>query len=212
MNVTDYFKSLVSQELVDEYNTQGPYKMWDSGSAEVEVLELLYALVRIMKPQNVLETGSHKGWSAGYMAQGLKDNGFGHLDTLEYLPEYYQMTLRKIEDLLLKDYVLCHSIDAKDFIPTVNYQIIFIDTEPETRFKEFIKFYPHLDDGGIMMIHDLGSGLHQIEVEGKEFGWPFGKLPDKIKQLIKNKEIQSFHFPSPRGLWVVQKKKEGFYE
>jgi len=55
----------------------------DDGEAEV-----LYALVRAIKPNICLEIGTHRGFSTNYIIQALKDNGFGHLwttDPFEYV-------------------------------------------------------------------------------------------------------------------------------
>ena len=49
-------------KLKIEPEVSDPTKRWhcfDSGSAEIEVLEFLYALVRLMKPENIFETGSN---------------------------------------------------------------------------------------------------------------------------------------------------------
>src|SRR5437870_1468065 len=61
----------------------GPYSCFDSGATEVEVSEFLWGLVRLLKPKQILETGCYTGVSSLFMAQALKDNGFGGLVTLE---------------------------------------------------------------------------------------------------------------------------------
>src|SRR5438270_10365431 len=60
------------------------WSMYDSMTAEVEVLEFLRSLVRTVKPQTVVETGTFMGISTLWIAQGLKANGFGKIITLEY--------------------------------------------------------------------------------------------------------------------------------
>lgn len=40
---------------------------------------ILYGLIRSMKPQSVVEIGTYRGFSGSWMAQGLKENGSGHL-------------------------------------------------------------------------------------------------------------------------------------
>jgi hypothetical protein len=40
---------------------------------------ILYGLIRSMKPKTVVEIGTYRGFSASWMAQGLKENGAGHL-------------------------------------------------------------------------------------------------------------------------------------
>jgi len=50
---------------------------------ELEVGALLYALVRIMKPDVCIETGLYIGDSAEWIGKALADNGYGHLHTCD---------------------------------------------------------------------------------------------------------------------------------
>ena len=47
--------------------------MFNTGGIECEVGELLYGLVRALKPKHILETGTYHGLSSTYMALGLKE-------------------------------------------------------------------------------------------------------------------------------------------
>src|SRR5438477_1656653 len=57
--------------------------MYDSMTAEVEVLEFLRSLVTTLKPKLVVETGTFMGISTLWIAEGLKRNGFGKVITCE---------------------------------------------------------------------------------------------------------------------------------
>jgi len=59
------------------------YRSHDLGSVEVEVGELLRALVHAWKPRLILETGTYKGVSARYLAEGCELNGFGKILSIE---------------------------------------------------------------------------------------------------------------------------------
>ena len=50
--------------------------------------EFLYALVRAMRPERVLELGTGYGVSARFIAEALRDNGSGVLWTFEADTEY----------------------------------------------------------------------------------------------------------------------------
>ena len=53
-------------------------------ATEVEVLELLYSLVRAMRPAVIVETGTYsKGIGTYYLATAARDNGFGEVHTAE---------------------------------------------------------------------------------------------------------------------------------
>jgi predicted O-methyltransferase YrrM len=189
------------------------YSAFNSGGVECEVGEFFYSFLRMIKPENVLETGTHYGVGASYMGMALKDNAGGHLDTIEFLDQIHPVAVQRMKTMGLEEFVTCHFMDAKDFNPgLMRYQFILLDTEPQTRFSEFLKFYPYLDEGGYMFIHDLGRGLGQSQSPGLPFAWPFGLLPDGMIQLMKDKKIRPFHFSTPRGLSGFYRVTEGDYK
>ena len=182
------------------------YTSFNDAGIETETGEFLYAMVRLLKPKNVLETGTHWGVGASYMGQALKDNHDGHLDTIEFLPEIHQRAKQRIETLGLNDWVTCHYGDVARWDPNNTfYKLVLLDTEPQTRFAEFLRFYYYVEDGGFIFIHDLHQHMHQIENREHGFAWPYGELPQGIKSLVDADKIRPFHFETPRGL-------TGFYK
>lgn len=187
------------------------YTSFNDAGVETETGEFLYAMVRILKPENILETGTHWGVGASYMGQALKDNKQGHLDTVEFLPEVHNAAITRIHALDLQYYVQCHFGDVAKFVPHCRYNMILLDTEPQTRFAELIKFNEFLEPGGYVFIHDLHRHMHQIPNEEHGFAWPYGKLPDEIKELVKKDILRPFHFGNPRGLTGFYKTHPGDY-
>src|SRR5260370_5512937 len=57
------------------------WHMYDSMTAEVEVLDFLKSLVTTVKPELVVETGTFSGLSTLRIAEGLEPNGFGCVST-----------------------------------------------------------------------------------------------------------------------------------
>lgn len=197
----------------DTVRAKGFHSFNDAG-IECEVGEFLYAMVRLLKPMNVLETGTHWGIGAAYLGQALKDNEEGHLDTIEFLPENHGRAKQRMQALDLEDFVTCHFTDARAFqpAPDVRYGMILLDTEPQTRFEELVRFYDYLVAGGFFFIHDLHRHMHQIVSEGHEFAWPFGKIPGAIKQWVQQDQLRPFHFSTPRGLTGFYKPSEKDYK
>lgn len=183
------------------------YTSFNDAGVETETGEFLYSMVRILKPNRVLETGTHWGVGAAYMGQALKDNHHGMLDTIEFLPEIHQRAQQRIAQLDLAKHVICHFGDVARFEPPpgTTYKLILLDTEPQTRFAELIKFEPFLEPGGFVFIHDLHQHMHQIENSEHGFAWPYGRLPFEIKQMVAKGQLRPFHFETPRGL-------TGFYK
>ena len=162
-------------------------------------------MVRLIKPTRVLETGTFLGWSAAYMAQGLKENGFGHLDTVEFDKSRYVIAERRWFDFNLVLYITLHPMKVEDFKIKDNdhYQLIFLDTEPSLRFGEAVRFYPYLDEGGFMFIHDLPRNWCEgnINPDHPEFlNWPYGPVPNELKQLLREDKLRVWSFPTPRDL------------
>lgn len=48
---------------------------------------ILYALIRSLKPETVVEVGTYRGYAAAWMAQALKENGKGHLYCIDDFSE-----------------------------------------------------------------------------------------------------------------------------
>src|SRR6202789_4079070 len=59
------------------------WHMFDSMTAEAEVLEFLRTLVTTIKPELVVETGTFSGISTLWIAEGLKANGHGRIITCD---------------------------------------------------------------------------------------------------------------------------------
>jgi predicted O-methyltransferase YrrM len=197
-NITDEIIAKTGAQIVDEPSghVRGQFKRFDDGSAEVEVLEFLYSLVRIVKPDNICETGSYFGFTAAYMSMGLRDNGKGEIDTIEFSEENLTKARALWMKLLLN--VNSHLISSLDFVTDKKYELVLLDTEPQLRYLELEKFWNNIVPGGIIVIHDLswdlGSGAPQF--------WLHKEI---IDQKIKDHELQVINFLTPRGITILQK-------
>ena len=205
------------------------FSSFNDAGVECETGEFLYSLVRLIKPAYVLETGTHWGIGASYMGKALQDNGIGHLDTVEFLPEIHARAIQRIATLGLIDQVTCHLMDVAQFDPKAylmagsygpmererQYQLILLDTEPQTRFRELIKFYKHLASGGFMFIHDLHRHMAQVDPVHPDHPetpyWPWGPIPTEMQQLVTSGRLRPFHFTTPRGLTGFYKPHPGDY-
>lgn len=190
------------------------YTSFNDAGIETETGEFLYGLARILKPDHILETGTHIGVGAAYLGTALKDNKKGHLDTIEFLADIHKQAKQRVSSLDLNDQVTCHFGDAAGFVPSegVKYQLILLDTEPQTRFAEAVRFCDRLDEGGFMFIHDLHRHMGQHNNEEHGFGWPFGKLPKALVDLVRAGKLKPIHFATPRGLTGFYKPHSGDYD
>jgi len=194
-------------------NTVSQYQAFNDAGVECEVGEFLYAFIRLIKPKRVLETGTHWGVSASYIGMALKHNGFGTLFTYEFLPEIHQVAEKRINRLGLDGHVICALGDVANVKPiNDDFDFMFLDTEPQTRFNELVRFNPSLKEGGYIFIHDLHRHMHQIPNQEHGFAWPYGKIPEQMHNLVKNNELRPFHFSTPRGLTMFYKPKKEDYK
>lgn len=213
--ITQQLVTLAKGEFVQQPEVSDPEQKWsmfNDGGIECETGELLHAFIREIKPKHVLETGTHRGVGAAYMASALKANGFGHLDTIEFLEPHFKYSLDLMVKMKLAGHVTVYCRDVAEFIPTVKYGLILLDTEPQTRFAELIKFYPYLLPGGYVFIHDLHRHMHQIPNEEHGFAWPYGPLPEEIKKMVQEDKLRPFHFGTPRGLTGFYKPTKDDYQ
>jgi hypothetical protein len=65
-------------------------------SAEVELCDLLYAFIRLLKPELVVEGGCHIGVSTYAIGRALQDNGHGHCVTSDVDSEYAKVARQRL--------------------------------------------------------------------------------------------------------------------
>ena len=193
-------------------NTVSEYSAFNDAGVECEIGEFLYSFIRMIKPQHVLETGTHWGISASYIAFALEHNNKGVLDTYEFLPEIHEVAKRRFERLGLTHRILSQLEDVAKLELKVDYDFMFLDTEPQTRFGELVTFFPKLKEGGYVFIHDLHRHMHQIPNADHGFAWPYGKIPTDLEVLVKEGKLVPFHFSTPRGLTMFYKPKAEDYK
>lgn len=206
----------VSEQLVEESggmlsifpeisDPSGRYLMHNDGGVEVEIGQLLYGLVKATKPAFVLETGTHVGVGASYLGTACRENNYGEVVTIEFIQENYQAACKLFTQLNLNYVVTALFMDVAAYSPDKPIDILFLDTEPQTRFAELLKFYPHVKEGGFILIHDLHPHMHQIPNEEHSFAWPYGPIPEQMRQLVLRDELRPVHFRNPRGLTLFYK-------
>jgi predicted O-methyltransferase YrrM len=99
----------------------------ENWATEIEVFDFLYGMVRMVKPEKILEIGTFEGDTAIAMAKGLRDNNFGHLITLD-IKDFNQEN--NIKEVGLEKYVKCIKDKPEQFLAelTNNYfDMAFID-------------------------------------------------------------------------------------
>jgi predicted O-methyltransferase YrrM len=169
------------------------WSMYDSMTAEVEVLEFLGTLVTTIKPELVVETGTFSGISTLWIAEGLKQNGRGKIITCEYDPLVYANAKERIAKSGLAQWIECRNESSLETKINGKIDLLFSDSDQEIREQEVRRFLPQVNPYGLILIHDASS--HQKTVR------------QAALQLESEQLISVLLLPTPRGLVVAQRRE-----
>lgn len=168
------------------------WSMLDGNTAEVECLEFLYGLVRLLKPELVLETGTWHGGMAIAIASALRQNGLGRLITFEIDQESCAVASRRLEAAGVKALVELRNESSLEAEVDGPIGLLILDSELSIRGEEFRRFRNSLKPGAIVVFHDT-STTHRV-------------VREQIEALVAEGSLSAILIPSPRGLAVCQVK------
>lgn len=106
--------------------------------------------------KRALEIGGASGYSAIWMAQGLRTTG-GRLVTIEYDPGRAKELAENIKRAGFSDIVQVVAGDAFAEIPKLQgtFDFVFLDAWKKDYKKFFDTVYPRLDKGGLFTAHNV---------------------------------------------------------
>ncbi|MBI2018537.1 class I SAM-dependent methyltransferase [Candidatus Daviesbacteria bacterium] len=155
--------------------------------------QILYFLVRKLKPKNVVETGVAAGESTGYILRALKDNGFGKLYSIDLPFQWYiygnhklhldSLPAGKIPGFLvpanLKTNWKLFLGNTRDKLPVLlkelgEINIFFHDSEhsDKTMAFEYETCWPYIKKNGLLVSDDIS------------YEKTFKKFTNKIKAIF----------------------------
>jgi caffeoyl-CoA O-methyltransferase len=113
--------------------------------------------------KRALEIGGASGYSAIWIAQGLRVTG-GTLVTIEYDPERAKELAANIRRAGMTDIVQVISGDAFKEIPklTGTFDFVFLDAWKRDYKKFFELVYPRLDKGGLFTAHNVVNKRNEM--------------------------------------------------
>ena len=127
----------------------------DEMASEWEVYDFLYALVRLLKPKVILETGCYKGGATKRMAEAAKENGIGHVFTCDTDRAMCAAAANATLDLPVcvfeEDGLKCSG-------ETLNVDLAFIDSSGD-RVAEVAAL--NLAPNGVVVLHDAKRPQYQ---------------------------------------------------
>jgi predicted O-methyltransferase YrrM len=187
-------------QLQPEYHRPTPecphpdrWSMFDSMTAEAEVLEFLRTVVTTIKPDLVVETGTFSGISTLWIAEGLKANGRGRVITCEYDPQVYQNAKARFAASGLANWIELRNESSLEMNVDGAIDIFFSDSDMPIREHEIRRFLPQINPYGLILMHDASSHLKVVR--------------DAALNLEREGLISVVLLPTPRGLVVAQKRE-----
>jgi len=186
--------------LLPEYHRATPecphperWDMYDSMTAEAEVLEFLRTLITTLKPSLVVETGSFLGVSTLWIAEGLRSNGFGKIISCEYDPVVFAKAKEKIDASGLTDWIELRNESSLEMNIDGTIDIFFSDSDMPIRESEVKRFLPQILPTGLILMHDASSHLKTVR--------------DAAFKMEAEGLLSCIFLPTPRGLVLAQKRE-----
>lgn len=169
------------------------WRMYDSMTAEVEVLEFLKTLVTTVKPELVVETGTFLGISTLHIAEGLKENGIGRVVTCELDAKVYEEARKRFAASGLDAWIELRNESSLEIQIGGRIDLLYCDSDMPLREQEVRRFLPQMNPNGLIVLHDASSDL-KIVREG-------------ALKLEREGLLSVVFLPTPRGLVVAQKRE-----
>ena len=186
--------------LLPEYHRPTPecphperWHMYDSMTAEAEVLEFLRTLITTVKPALVVETGSFLGVSTLWIAEGLKANGFGKIISCEFDPVVFAKAKEKIAASGLSGWIELRNESSLEMHIEGTIDLFFSDSDMPIREAEVKRFLPQIRPTGLILMHDASSHLQVVR--------------DAAFKMESEGLLSCIFLPTPRGLVVAQKRE-----
>ncbi|MGA1861421.1 class I SAM-dependent methyltransferase [Deferribacter thermophilus] len=169
------FLSRFSSDEFDEIKTYSTEKMIPA--VEKCVAEFLKFMVKLRKPNKILEIGTGAGYATAHLALYGKE-----VTTVEYNPE----RLEKAKDFL-KDFdnITFVGENAKEYLKKCNdkFDFVFIDGVKRDYLEYFFLLKPHLNDGALLIFDDvLFYGM--VLDEDCEIPFKYRKTVEMLKEFI----------------------------
>lgn len=195
-------------DTIGGYHPEESKRKWWTGAIwEVEG-QTLYAVIRALKPQTIVEIGSGTGCSSTHMAAALKANSSGHVTTVD------RGNTPQIPDFL-QPYVTIEAGDGINYLallPDNSVDFILEDADHTTDMCHAIGELAKtkLKPGGVLFVHDIehfavgadiragydlaGMEVRRYRTDPSDCGWGVWQrpaVPEGWRTLEPNEPIQS---------------------
>ncbi len=178
------------------------YGQMASGHLQGRVLKML---VRMIRPQRVLELGMFSGYSALSMAEGLEDGA--ELHTFEIYDEIEDFTRPWIEGSPYGKHIHIHIGDALDLVPLMDvmWDMAFIDADKREYAQYYEMILPRLRKGGYILA-DNTLWYGRITEEVRQSDLQTQGLQQFNDIVAQDDRVEKVILPLRDGLTIIRKK------
>jgi predicted O-methyltransferase YrrM len=169
------------------------WRMLDSQTTEVEVLNFLKTLVTTLKPKLVVETGTFLGHGTVKLAEGLKENGFGKVITIEFDPAIRARAEERFKASGLAPWIESRLESSLETNIAGMIDLLYSDSHLANREAEIRRLLPQLDPRGLLVIHDASSHFKIVR--------------KTALRLEEEGLISAVLLSTPRGVVVAQRRE-----
>ncbi len=208
-NTDQYILNHIDKEpdLLAQINRQAHVKLLHPGMVSGHLQgRLLKMLVQMIRPQQVLEIGTHTGYSALCMAEGLSEEA--HLHTIEIDDEMEDYIKDNFAKTPLSDKITLHIGDAGKIVPEFGnnfFDLVFIDADKRNYWRLFESVYPKLKKEGFIIVDNtLWYGKVIEEVESND--WQTKGIVEFNAKLAGDPRVEKVILPVRDGLTLIRKK------
>jgi predicted O-methyltransferase YrrM len=150
--------------------------------------QVLYALVRSVKPRTIIEFSTSSGYSTTFMALALKRNGHGRLHTIDIDVQAQSAAVQWLGQNDLMSRVEMHTGDCRDVVPNLlrdDVDLVFIDTLHSFDIAQWYlaAVIPRLRAETLVHIHDVMPAEARVRIHG---GPPFPTEPPPVRPPLSH--------------------------
>ena len=208
MNFDDYILNSIDEEppLLTALNRKAHIDLLRprmiAGHLQGRILKML---VRMQRPQRILEIGTYTGYATLCLAEGLPEGGEIH--TIEVDDEMEDFIQNQLAQSILKDKIHLHIGDALEVIPKLEgqFDLVFIDADKRDYCKYYDLVFDKVKKGGIILADNTlwdGKVLEEPHPNDKQ---TIGIMCFN-EMIAKDKRIEKVILPLRDGLTIIYKK------
>jgi predicted O-methyltransferase YrrM len=159
----DECRAALANLFVPEYDPDVPLASW---SASQELMAVVGAVVRLLTPAVVIETGVARGFTSAVILATMRESGTGRLHSIELPPPQVEagMFVGKAVPQELRDRWSLHLGPSRRILPGLLRQLapidVFLHDADHTYLAqrhEYQTVWPALRSGGVLLSDDVGN-------------------------------------------------------